>query len=99
MSREFTFAYLDDFEGRRGVWRGTEPDAICAAEAYLGAWPEDDGSWRYVAEETGMTYEITRDDVVEAGAAILAGADDWYSLWCASCGTEVTCGAGSASRR
>jgi hypothetical protein len=68
----------------RSSWTGSEDAAIKAAEAELNAEPQDGGMWTYHAGENGVDYQISRKAMLAAGAAILDGATDWYSSWCAN---------------
>lgn len=83
------YTYMDECVQKWATWRGDKKDAIRAAEEHLGAEPQDDGSWIYEAEETSEQYRLTEDEMLMAGAAILDGRLDWYSIWCASTGEEV----------
>ena len=59
----------------------TEDEAISAAMDHLDADKTDDG-YRYHADEIDENIDVSRRPMIKAGAAILDGAHDWYSLWC-----------------
>jgi len=81
MTIEYTA--VREFAQYSGSYDGDE-----AAVEFLGA-AEEDGEYIYHADETDADYSVSRQGMLEAGAAILAGEDDWYSLWCMSFGDEV----------
>lgn len=68
----------------------SEHEAIALAEDELGAVRADNGQWIYVADETDEAYWLSREEVLMAGAAIAAGREDWYSLWCAMTGRPAS---------
>lgn len=68
-------------------YRGKRSDAISAAVEELSAW-RDGGTYLYHAEETDHHYRVSTDDMAAAGAAILLGLGDWYSLWCSGAGDD-----------
>ena len=61
----------------------TEAEAISAAVDHLDADQTDDG-YRYHADEIDESVDVSRRGMIKAGAAILDGAHDWYSLWCSN---------------
>jgi len=78
-----TYTHLVDMTETSGEWTGLASEAVAAAVEYLDAVQLDDGDYTYLAEETGEWCTVDADDMAMAGAAIVAGADDWYSTWCA----------------
>lgn len=82
--------YVEIKEGHevREQWGGRVEDAVRAAAAELDAVDigGETSRWAYRARETGDWYVLNVLDMVAAGAAILAGARDWYSIWCTSHG-------------
>lgn len=68
---------------------------------HLNAVRLADGDYAYRAEETGLWYRVSEDDVIDLGERIEKAracrtpdcADephDAYSHWCASCGEEIS---------
>lgn len=66
------------------TWTGSDLDAVEAAENALNAEPQFDDTWVYHDDAEGKDYRVSRKALLAAGAAILAGATDWYSSWCAN---------------
>lgn len=83
------YSTIVDCGGETRYWDGDPDDAIAAAANYLGAVRTERGHI-YLASETDEAFRLTRDEMIEAGAAILGGAGDWYSLWCSHTGRELT---------
>ena len=83
------YQYLDDFCGLTGAWTGDANEAVEAAVDYLEATRTKRG-YMYLAPETNEAYRLTKRETMEAGAAILAGADGWYSLWCSHTGRRLS---------
>lgn len=84
------YQYIDESRtGRIGVYTGSHMAAIAAAVQYLDA--ERHGEvYRYLAVETGETYEVTVDALAELGAALIEQpGGDVYSIWCAHAGSAV----------
>lgn len=86
-------SYYDLIDGTatKQDWTGERTAAVAAAVAHLGAVSVRDG-YVYRAEESGSWWLVDEADMAEAGAAILGGAGDWYSLWCASSTAEEVSG-------
>lgn len=83
------YSYIEAGEQRSAEHACTTEQAIAAAVSHLDAIAHD-GGYAYRAEETGLWYEVSADDMAELGAAVLAGrASQAYSLWCAGCGEEI----------
>lgn len=57
---------------------------------FLGAEPFKGGRYIYRAEETGLDYIVTREDLEALSNALEAGVEDAYSLWCNQYGEELT---------
>lgn len=81
------YSWMQDGVVMRGTWEGDPDQALEAAIERLGAEydPAADG-WVYEAPESGELVILEEDELLEAGAAVLAGAPNWYSLWCARAG-------------
>jgi mannose/cellobiose epimerase-like protein (N-acyl-D-glucosamine 2-epimerase family) len=79
--------------GQKGNKMKTIETALKTGIEYLDAGAQSDGTYLYVASETGETYRVTREDIVDLGMALLSeDADtrrDAYSLWCTECGELV----------
>ena len=86
MTIEYTA--VREFAQYSGSYDGDEAAIIAAAVEFLAA-AEEEGEYRYHADEAEADFLVSRQGMLEAGAAILAGEDDWYSLWCTSFGDEV----------
>lgn len=85
-----TYTHMQHGIMRHGKIEVSREDAIRAAVEHIRCVRLRGGQYVYRAEETGTWYRLTRDALAEAGAAILAGAGDWYSFWCASTGREMS---------
>lgn len=72
-----------------GTWTGDAHEAVEAAASHLAAVQTGRG-YVYRAEETNEAYRLTKREMMEAGSAILAGADGWYSLWCSHTGRRLS---------
>ena len=84
------FKWLDNGTVRESTWGGNTIEALQAAVEYLGAeYDQADGAWTYRAPETGEVVLVDEDDLMAAGAAILSGAKDWYTIWCAETGAPA----------
>lgn len=83
------YTYCEDCTQYYGSIEAQPEAAIAAAVDYLGACETKRG-YIYLADETDEAYRITRREMLMAGAAILAGKHDWYSIWCAETGTLLS---------
>ena len=83
------YAYIDDCSAATGAWDGRAEEAINAAVDHLNAIETGRG-YIYLADETDEAYLVPRDGMLAAGAAILDGAHDWYSIWCSAYGRELS---------
>ena len=84
------YKWLENGSVMEGSWYGDNNMALEAAIDYLGAeYAPEAGAWTYRAPETGEVVLVDEDELVEAGAAVLAGAKDWYTIWCSETGAPV----------
>ena len=84
------YNWIEDGTVKRAAWEGDSEAALQAAVEYLGAAYEPElDAWIYWAEEIGKLILLDEEEILEAGAAILAGAPNWYSLWCANMGAPL----------
>ena len=84
------YRWLEDGVVRESYWDGDPNLALEAAIERLGAeYDAEAGAWTYRAPESGEAVLVEEEDLMEAGAAVLAGVPDWYTVWCAGTGTPV----------
>lgn len=85
-----TYAWMDGCAGEAGTWTGDRGEAIARAAEELSATEQDDGRYRYHADEGEADYLVDADDMAELGAALLDGhtMDECYSIWCAGAAME-----------
>ena len=85
-----TYHWMKNGMVMEGTWEGNPNLALEAAIEHLGAWydPGSEG-WIYRAPESGELVILEEDELLEAGAAIMAGVPDWYTVWCANAGAPV----------
>ena len=84
------YTWMQDGMIREGTWGGDPHQALQAAVEYLGAaYDPDADAWTYRAPESGELVLVDEDELLEAGAAILAGVPDWYTVWCAETGAPA----------
>lgn len=86
--KTLTYTHLVNCTEVESSINATEEEAIQSAMRALDAEPYGDG-WIYLADETGHLYYVDREGMITAGAAILGGAPDWYSLWCTCHGDQL----------
>jgi hypothetical protein len=68
----------------------TEGGDIADAVELIRASPAADGDgYIYRADEVGLWYRITAEELQELADLIAAGLDDAYSHWCNSSGEEI----------
>ena len=83
------YTYVQNGTPETDVWQGDSRVAIEAAAVHLGAISTKRG-YVYLAEENDEAYRVTKAEMMQAGAAILSHADDWYSIWCSNTGKQLS---------
>lgn len=90
-TNEIEYTYLDASRTEcTGVYTGSRETAIAAAAEHLAAYRQG-GEYRYIAKDTGETYEVTADELAELGAGLIEEPNgDCYSLWCTWAGSLIS---------
>ena len=84
------YKWLENGSVMEGSWYGDHNLALEAAIERLGAeYDAEAGAWTYRAPESGELVLVDEDELLAAGAAVLAGVPNWYGLWCAETGAPV----------